>query len=87
MAWAVVGLYALLAADPGTDFISLLSRASGPVILAVLVFGAIKNQPWWVPGTTHREVVKQRDELLALALKSTQTTERVVTLAEERAPP
>lgn len=82
---AEAGLIAAAATDPGGDWISVLSRGSGPVLMAVIIVGAIRR--WWVTGTEHREAVAQRDRLFELALKSTNTTERVVSLAEERATP
>jgi hypothetical protein len=59
--------YMLSAADPNTDIITLLSKASVPTVLAVIVVGAMRE--WWVPGTTHRRTVRERDALLNLALQ------------------
>ena len=68
-------------ADPSnpTDLISYISRATGPVIMAVIIVGAI--QEWWVPGRQHRRVVEQRDALLELALRSQEVGERALNVA------
>lgn len=61
-------IYGLILAvvEPGVGFVDLLSKASGPTFLAIVVVGAINE--WWVPGRTHRRIVAERDELLRLAL-------------------
>lgn len=52
--------------DPSADWVKLLSSASGPTVMAVIIIGAIKE--WWIPGKTHRRTVAERDALLKLAL-------------------
>lgn len=63
------------------DIFALISDASGPALLAVIVFGAWRE--WWVPGTTHRRMVNERDQLLRLLLRNTHVTERTVKSAEQ----
>lgn len=75
-------LAVVLAASPDGDLLTSLRDASGPTVLAVIVIGAIRE--WWVPGATHRRIVRERDDLLQLALRSTHTLDRAVSIAESR---
>jgi hypothetical protein len=67
-------------AVPPVDIITILADASGPLFMAIVIWGAISE--WWVPGRTHRRMVAERDELLKLALHGTRTAERSVRVAE-----
>lgn len=67
------------AADPSTDIVSLISKAGAPTLLAIIVVGAMKE--WWVPGPTHRRMVKERDELLRLALSGQEVGSRALDTA------
>lgn len=91
--FSVAGIMFLITmvTDPGPsdDWITILGHASGPVLLGIIVIGAI--QEWWVPGRTHRRTVAERDALLQLALHATEITGRtqdtadlIVTAARER---
>lgn len=68
--------YLFTAAADGTDIVTLLSKASAPTLLAIIVVGAMKE--WWVPGPTHRRMVKERDELLRLALSGQEVGSRAL---------
>lgn len=68
------------AGEPTTDIIALISDASGPLLMAVIIWGAIKE--WWVPGRSHRRIVDERDKLLELAIRGTRVVEKSVQAAE-----
>lgn len=77
----IIAIYIIFQTAPtSVDLLALLSDASGPALLAVIVFGAIRE--WWVPGKTHRRMVEERDTLLKLALRGTTLTERTVRASE-----
>ncbi len=69
---------------PPVDFFTLLSDASGPLLMAVIIWGAIKE--WWVPGVTHRRTVQERDQLLKLAVRGTNVLDKTLSAAESVIP-
>lgn len=73
-------MFDLLTQTPTNDVFSLLADASGPMLMAIIIWGAIKE--WWVPGAVFRRVLAERDEWKTLALASRQLTERTVNVAE-----
>lgn len=69
----------VLAADQSLDLIKLISTASAPTLLAVIVVGAFRE--WWVPGPTHKRTVDERDALLKLALGNQELGARAIDTA------
>jgi hypothetical protein len=64
-------------ADPSaTGFLDLITEASGPTLMAIIVVGALRE--WWVPGAHFKRVTAQRDEILELLVQNQLVTERVV---------
>jgi hypothetical protein len=74
-----------VATDPesASGFLNLLTEASGPTLMAVIVLGALRE--WWVPGAHFKRVVAQRDEILDLLVENQLHTQRVVERVTEAA--
>ena len=76
-------IYAWLAVvnpDQPQDLISYIANVSGPVLMAIIIVGAIRE--WWVPGSVHRRTVVERDQLLELALRSQEVGEKALDTAQ-----
>lgn len=74
----------IVAAADTTDPVQIVNyanKATGLVVLVVIVFGAIKG--WWVPGYQYKKIVQERDQFLDLALKSQETSSRALDAAEK----
>lgn len=64
-----------------TGFFDFMNRAG---VLGLLIWAMVGGyREWWVWGWQYRQVVKDRDEWKALALKSTSLTTR---LADQHLP-
>lgn len=68
-----------------TDILAQIMGPAGALVLALtILFGGFKKTPWWVFGWTYRGVVEEKDEWKRLALRGSEVTERVVSIAESR---
>ena len=78
----VIVMFLAAAGDSPTDFISLISDASGPALMAVIIVGALKR--WWISGSEYRRVLAERDRFLELALRSQNTADKALSVAEKK---
>ena len=81
LALALIATALTAATEPSADsFFQLLSDASGPTLMAIIIVGALRE--WWVPGKHFTRVVLQRDELIELMARQTFASERMANAAE-----
>lgn len=73
--------YILNSASNVPDLIHWLPTAGATGVLAFLVVALMRG--WFVTGKTFERVLQERNRLLELALTSTRTADRAVTIAQE----
>jgi hypothetical protein len=74
--------FVIAASDPAAnDLLHYADKLSVIAILFLIGFGAYKE--WWVPGPRYNRIVKERDQLLDLALKNATLAQRGIDTAEK----
>jgi hypothetical protein len=64
------------------DLYRLLNSGGVVALLALILFGGWKEQPWWVFGREYRRCSAELEHWRDIAMRGMQTTERAVRTIE-----